>query len=508
MNIRVNTTVFFTSALVILVFVGLGAFFPAATEAKTQAVQTFISSQLGWYYSIAMMAAVGFVIYLLFSRFGDIKLGKEDETPEFSNVSWFAMLFSAGIGIGLLFFGVAEPLIHYLNPPHSEPQSQEAAIQSLRIVFFHWGFHGWALYVIVGLSLAYFSYRFELPLTFRSILYPLIGDDIHGFWGNLVETLAVFATMFGIATSLGLGVMQVNAGMDFAGLMDVNQTNQLIIIAGITLMATISVVSGLDAGIRRLSELNFFLGVGLLLFIFVAGPTVFLMKAYIQGMGEYVSGFVSLGLYTDAFGSNSQWMQNWTLFYWGWWISWSPFVGMFIARISRGRTIREFILGVLGVPCIFITFWMTVFGGTGIYLQRVGGAELATANISESIPKALYLLLENLPFTNITIGIAILSGMIYFVTSSDSGSLVIDILTSGGDPDPPVWQRVFWAVTEGAVASILLVTGGLKALRAASLTTALPFSIVIIVMSYNLVQALRADYNNEPIHPDMEEEQG
>ena len=512
---KINRTVFFTSAGIILLFVSFGALFTETAGAWTSATQNFIATQLGWFYSLCMTFFLGFVVWILFSKYGHIRLGQPDETPKYNYLTWFSMLFSAGIGIGLLFFGVAEPLYHFTHPPHATGEvagSVAAAEKAIAVTFFHWGLHGWSLYVIVGLSLAYFGYRRDLPLTFRSTLYPILGEKIYGLPGDVIEILAVFGTLFGVATSLGLGVIHVNTGLSMFGWLEYSTTNQILLIAGITVVATISVVSGLDRGIRRLSEINFSLGVVLLAFVFFLGPGLFLIRAYIQDLGYYIQHLPELSLMTGAYAAdadgltaNINWQKAWTVFYWGWWISWSPFVGMFIARISRGRTIREFVLGVLLVPCTFITFWMSTFGNTAIYMQKydtgVGQgvdlmARITSADGTFQFFKAFYVTLEALPWASLTMTVATVSGIIYFVTSSDSASLIIDILTSDNDPAPPVGQRIFWAVTEGAVAAVLMATGGkdaLQALQTASITAALPFSLVILAICYCLVKGLRAE---------------
>jgi len=489
---RFNPYVFVPSALLIAIFVAVGALFPAFTSEITWSIQDFIVTRLGWYYTLVMSFFVVFVGWVLLSGSGDLRLGDHDEEPEFSNLSWFAMLFSAGIGIGLFFFGVAEPLMHFASPPHSEAETVGAAREAMSLTFFHWGIHGWSIYVLVGLALAFFSYRHGLPLTFRSTLYPLLGERIYGRIGDAIEVMAVFATMFGVATSLGLGVLHVNGGLQYLGWLEVSTTNQVLLIGLITAAATVSVVSGLDKGIRRLSELNFGLGVLLLIFVLIAGPTVFLVESFVQNMGHYGQHFIEMSLRTDAFKPESEWQKNWTLFYWGWWIAWSPFVGMFIARISRGRTVREFVLGTLIAPTLFIFFWLTVFGNSALHIELFGSSGMVEA-VQADPYAAFYKMLDSLPYAEITILIATISGAIYFVTSSDSASLIIDILTSG-DIDPPVGQRIFWAVAEGSVAGVLLVAGGqkaLEALQAASLIAALPFSVALICIAYCLVHGLR-----------------
>jgi len=488
---KVNPPVFFVSSGLIALFVALGVGWTDTVTAAFAALQDGIVGRLGWFYIASVAFFLGFVLWLLVSRYGSVRLGKEDDEPEYNRVTWFAMLFSAGMGIGLLFFSVAEPLLHFANPPGATPGGMAAAKVAMTTTFFHWGLHAWAIYIVVGLSLAYFSYRHDLPLTIRSTLYPLLGERVHGPVGHVVDVMAVFGTLFGVATSLGLGVMQVNAGLAHLGLLAVATQNQLLLIAGITLAATASVVSGLDAGIRRLSELNLGLGLVLLVFVFAAGPSVFLLSSFVESLGDYASQVVTLTFRTDAF-QGPEWQKSWTMFYWGWWISWSPFVGMFIARVSRGRTLREFVLGVLFVPTLLTFLWMVVFGNTAIHMELFGEPGMVAA-VQESVPTALFRMLERLPASDLMAALSTLVIATFFITSSDSGSLVIDILTSGGHPDPPVWQRVFWALTEGAVAATLLLSGGLVALQTAALTTALPFCGVMLLVCVSLVVGLRGE---------------
>ena len=439
-------------------------------------------------------------IYLAFSRLAHLRLGADDSEPEYSYGSWFAMLFSAGMGIGLMFFGVSEPMTHFLEPPVGEGGTIDAARNAMQVTFFHWGLHAWAIYIIIGLALAYFSFRHDLPLTLRSALYPVIGDKIYGKWGNAVDIFAILGTMFGVATSLGIGVMQVNAGLNYLFGLPVSIMVQVALIAAITCAATVSVVAGLDAGIRRLSELNLVLALLLMVFVLVAGPTVMLLSSLIQNIGMYLSGLVDMTFRIYAYEPN-EWIGNWTLFYWAWWISWSPFVGMFIARISRGRTIREFILGVLLVPSGFTFLWLTIFGNSGLWLEmHEAGAGLATA-VQTNMPTAIFVLLDQLPLTGITSALATMLIVTFFVTSSDSGSLVIDIISSGGAENPPVWQRIFWAVSEGAVAATLLVAGGLAALQTAAISSALPLIIVMFLVCYGLMKALHAEPSVRGVRP-------
>ena len=487
---------FFPAAIVIGLLVLAAVVAGESAEGIFGAVQDWVARTTGWVYMLAVSGFLVFCLYLGFSRHGNTRLGPNHSRPDYSFISWFAMLFSAGIGIGLLFFGVAEPLMHYLAPPDADPRTIEAAKEAMQVTFFHWGVNAWAVYAVVGLSLAYFSFRHNLPLTIRSALYPLIGERIHGPLGHTIDTLAVIGTLFGVATSLGIGVSQVNAGLHHLFDIPLNSTVQVILIAAITGCATISVVSGLDAGIKRLSELNMILAGLLLLFVIVAGPTLLFFNSFVQNIGLYLGTVIDRSFRLNAYSGDHDWMASWTLFYWGWWISWSPFVGIFIARISRGRTIREFVFGVLLVPSVFTFIWMTAFGNGALSFELSGEGSIAEM-VGTNMPLGLFAFLEHLPGSSIVSFIAIILIITFFVTSSDSGSLVIDTITSGGQLNPPIWTRVFWAVTEGVVAAVLMVTGGLGALQTATITTALPFTFVIILACMGLMRGLRMEAAKE-----------
>jgi len=489
-RLELSPGVFFPAVIVIAVFVIIGVAFTETAEALFDAVQSGIVGNFGWLYVLSVAFFLIFVVVLFFSPWGSIRLGEDDSEPEYSYLSWFAMLFSAGMGIGLVFWSVAEPMFYFMDSPTVESQTAEAASEAMRLTFFHWGVHAWAIYIVVGLSLAYFSFRKGLPLSIRSAFYPLLGDRIYGPIGHTVDVLAIFGTVFGVATSLGLGVMQVAAGLDFVldlGLEDATGL-QLLLITGITLVATISVVAGLDKGIRRLSNFNMTVAVILVLFVFAVGPTVFILNNWVENTGNYLQSLVETTFWIDAWG-DGEWHGTWTLFYWGWWIAWSPFVGMFIARVSRGRTIREFIGGVLLVPAAFTTFWLTTFGNTGLYRELTGEGGIAGLGAEEM----LFALLQGFPLTLVTSVLAMIVIIAFFVTSSDSGSLVIDMLASGGNPDPPTIQRVFWALLEGLVAGVLLYAGGLAALQTAAIATGLPFAVVLVFMCISLLKALRSE---------------
>ncbi|MBB4211641.1 choline/glycine/proline betaine transport protein [Rhodothalassium salexigens DSM 2132] len=489
---QINPPVFFVSAGLILTLAGLGVAFGADAEPVLTHALDWITDTFGWFYLLSVAGFLVFVLYLGMSRHGHIRLGPDNSEPEYGHLSWFAMLFSAGMGIGLLFFGVAEPVMHFVEPPEGAGGTVDAAREAMKLTFFHYGIHAWAIYIVVGLSLAYFAFRHDLPLTIRSALYPLLGKRIHGRIGHAVDIFAVLGTMFGVATSLGVGVMQVNAGLaHLFGIPD-NTTMQIVLIAGITGLATISVVMGLDGGIKRLSELNLLFALGLLLFVMVVGPTEFILQTFVENTGTYLSDLADLTFQLYAYEPND-WVGGWTLFYWGWWIAWSPFVGMFIARISRGRTIREFVMGVLFVPVGFTFLWLTVFGDTALSIELSGNGGAISAAARDNMPTAMFVMLEELPLSSISAGLSTALVITFFVTSSDSGSLVIDMITSGGSAEPPVWQRVFWAVSEGVVAAALLLAGGLVALQSAAIGSALPFTVVIIAICFSLLKGLRME---------------
>jgi len=492
-TLRFHPVVFSFSAIAILLFLFLGSTFTEPTGILLTWLHEKIITTSGWFYILVVGLFFIYVIWLYFSKHGSVRLGKDDDEPEYIYWAWFSMLFSAGMGIGLLFFSVAEPIMHFALPPRGlEPESVEAARQAMAITFFHWGMHAWAIYIIIAISLAYFSFRHDLPLSLRSALYPLIGKHIHGFAGNLVDILAVFGTLFGLATSLGLGVMQVNSGLDYLGVLSVTTGNQILLIILITLGATISVAMGLDRGIRRLSEFNLAIAGLLLLFVLIFGPTVFLLSSFIQNIGLYVSNLMNMTFRTDVF-LGIEWQMSWTMFYWAWWISWSPFVGMFIARISRGRTIREFIAGVMLVPTTLTFFFLTVFGNTALHIELFGQGDMI-AVVSENLATAIFAMLDILPLSGISAVLTTIVITVFFITSSDSGSLVIDTITSGDHPDRPAKQRVFWALIGGAIAAVLLLSGGLTALQTAAITTALPFSVALLVAMWGFYRGLQSDH--------------
>jgi len=489
---QLNKKVFVSASAIIIALLLYTVALPKQAQTVFTLVQASIVDNGSWFYVLSVAFIFFFVIFLGLSRYGDIRLGPDHSTPDYPLASWLSMLFAAGMGIGLMFFGVAEPLMHYLSPPTAQTGTVAAVQEAMKMTFFHWGLHAWAIYAIVALVLAYFSYRHNLPLTLRSALYPLIGERIYKWPGHLVDVFAVVSTVFGVATSLGLGASQVNSGFGYLFGIDVSITNQIIIMCGITALAVTSVATGLDKGIKILSETNMILAVILLVLIFVLGPTVFLLKAYLQNIGDYLSDIVHNTFNLFAY-KKTTWIGGWTIFYWGWWLAWAPFVGIFIARISRGRTIREFILGVMLIPTVFTLLWMTIFGNSAIDLVHNQGVTALGDMVSQDSSVALFVFLENFPLSTVLSFFSVLMIVIFFVTSCDSGAMVVDMLCSHGSNDTPLWQRVYWAVGIGVVAAILLVAGGLNALQTMTIASALPFAIVLLLAIVGLIKALRVE---------------
>ena len=493
------------------------------------AIRGWIEASLSWYYIVIVMGLVLFCLIMMFSRFGSIRLGDDDSRPEFSNFSWFAMLFSAGVGIGILFFGVAEPIFYfdnsgafgYPNNPHADVAGATSmdltrAVHAMRVTYFHWGFHGWAVYVVVGLCLAYFGFRKKLPFTMRSALHPIIGDRIYGPIGHGVDLLAVFGTIFGVATSLGLGVNQMATGLNVLFGVDPGITTQILLIVGISIVATFSAVTGVGNGIRIISEWNIWLSLVLLAFFLFGGPFKWLMGFFVTSLGDYIWNVIPMGFWTAGTEKEIAWQGGWTIFYWGWWISWAPFVGLFIARISRGRTIREFMVGVMFVPTTIAFFWLCMFGGNAIYMELNAAGGVGTAGIVDlvkawNLPAALYGTIERLTDIStlrwVMSALATLLLATWFITSSDSGTLVITTMLSMGDDDPPQRFRIVWGLGEGFVAAVLLLAGGLKALQTASIAAALPISVIMVFMAYGLLKSLSEDSSAVPA-PAPEEGQG
>jgi len=507
----VHPVVFPVALVIIALFIAVTILLGEQASAAYSWLFDFIGANFGWFYLLAVNMFIVALLYFAFSKYGNIKIGGVEAEKEFSDFSWMAMLFSAGMGIGLMFFSVLEPVFYFTSPPGYwgvEAGTSGAASAALAQTFFHWGLHPWAIYGLVGLGLAFFSFNRGLPLTFRSIFWPLLGERIYGWPGHVIDLITVFATLFGLSTSLGLGVSQVNSGLQYvfgSGWLNVaavpnNTLTQVALIAGITAIATLSVAAGLDGGVKRLSTINLYLMLALLGFLIVVGPTVYVLGVWVGGLGTYLGNVVELGFFRGANGVGGGTVTAWTVFYWGWWIAWSPFVGMFIARISKGRSVREFVLGVLFLPSLFSTLWLSVFGGAALKGSVIGegtGAVLQAYNANGYgwfETRGMFVMLRQYPLGAISALLATLLVITFFVTSSDSGSLVIDHLTSGGKHDVPKVQRIFWAVTEGAVASILLIGGGLTALQTAAITTGLPFAVILTLMVYTVYLGLDNEY--------------
>lgn len=486
------------SGLLVIAFLLFSVADPTYANSVFSAAKAFIAAEFAWYYMGLMSLVLFLVVGLVFTRYGSIRLGKDSDRPEFSNFSWFSMLFGAGIGIGILFWSIAEPIYHFQsNPFISEGQqlTVEAAQVAMRISIFHWGLHGWGLFAMIGLILAYYHYRKGLPLSIRSSLYPVFGDRIYGPIGHIADLLAVFGTVFGIATSLGLGAQQINSGLNYMTGIEISTSNQIMIIALLSVIATVSVLSGLNRGIRLLSELNMHLTMVMLAIFVIVGPTAYLLGALVTNFGDYAVNAIELGLWVNP-DPDGKWQGSWTIFYWGWWIAWAPFCGIFIARISKGRTIREFILGVLIAPTMLALIWITIFGNAAMYIELFGGGgvvEATNADTTMALFKTIETLAGNELLTALMAGICVIMLVTYFVTSADSATLVICTLISMGAEHPLARYRVFWGAAVGAVAAVLLLAGGLEALQTATIVAALPFSFILILAIYGLFKSLRSE---------------
>jgi choline/glycine/proline betaine transport protein len=504
--------------VLIAVFIAATILLGDAAAGVYDGIFNAINVNFGWFYILAVNIFIIALVSFALSKYGKIRLGGVYAEEEFSDFSWMAMLFSAGMGIGLMFWSVAEPMWHMntgggnLFPAAGgvgADATGAAAQAALATTIFHWGFHPWAIYGLVALGLGFFSFNRGLPLTFRSVFYPLLGDRIYGWPGHIIDLVTVFATLFGLGTSLGIGAQQIAAGLNVVGGIPSGISTQVGVIAVVTGIAALSVASGLQKGVKRLSQLNVYLMIAFLSFIMAVGPTLFLLDGIVQSVGFYLQNFFEMSWWTDSFfaagaagalgggarGSGyADWGHFWTVFYWGWWLAWSPFVGLFIARISRGKTIRQIVIGVLLIPTSFSAFWLGAFGGAAIFADVTLGAEIATTVFNQGNEFAMFAMLDAYPLSSITSVLVILLVTTFFVTSSDSGSLVVDHLTSGGKHNVPRGQRIFWAVTEGAVAAVLLIGGGLSALQTASITTGLPFAAILLVMVYSTLVGLRSEY--------------
>lgn len=484
--------VFYISIILLLLFLGFGFLFPETLLMVTDTLFGLITNNLGWVYLAAVLGILIFTLFLAFSKYGKIRLGDDDDRPEYSTFSWFAMLFSAGMGIGLVFWGVAEPIFHYAQPPLGiEPESSQSATMAFRYAFLHWGLHPWGIYAIVGLALAYATFRKKRPCLISSTLYPLLGEKTKGPIGKAVDILALVLTVIGVSTSLGMGALQVNGGLATLFHIPNNINVQIIIIIVITILFLISATTGLDKGIRILSNTNIIIAVALLIFVFSFGPTVFLIDTFLVSLSGYIQNILPMSLALTPF-ENDPWLGNWTIFYWAWWISWGPFVGTFIARISKGRTIKEFILGVIIMPAIFCCIWFTVFGGTALYFEIFDGLNIVT-EVTKDITVGLFVTLSYLPFGKVVSFIAIMLITTFFVTSADSATFVIGMFSRNGDLNPDNKIKMIWGTVLSLMSIVLLLSGGLVAMRNTSIIMALPFVIIIILMCVATYKALKKE---------------
>lgn len=480
--------------LIVILFVSLYCgIFPTQANEDFSIVKSYIFNNLSWVYVLMVTIFVLFLVIIALSKLGNIRLGSDSSRPKYSFFSWIAMLFAAGMGIGLMYFGVAETMSHYANPAIED--TLQRAKEAQLYTFFHWGIHAWAIYAVVGLVLAYFAYRYKLPLAIRSGLYPLLKDKIHGPIGNIVDTFALCSTFFGIATTLGFGVVQLSAGLESLGLIsESNFTVQAIIVVVVMAIAITSAFTGVDKGVKKLSELNLSLAFVLMAFILITGPTIYILSTFSEGIGYYISNFANLTFNTFAYETEAkEWFSGWTIMYWAWWISWSPFVGLFIARISKGRTIREFIVAVLLVPSLFNFLWMTVFGSSGVWLDKFV-ANGGLSQLASDPDTLLFRFFEYFPFTGLLNVIAILIIVIFFVTSADSGILVMNSIASKEKRNTPKWQNIFWGVLLIILSLTLLRAGGLASLQTMTLISALPFGLTMLLLCFSLWKALRIDH--------------
>ncbi|MGJ8515134.1 choline BCCT transporter BetT [Carnimonas bestiolae] len=492
---RLNPVVFFSSAIVIVALAVWSLITPGSADHVIQSILGWISEGFGWYYFLAAAIYVVFVVFIACSRYGDIKLGPEQSKPEYSMFTWASMLFAAGIGADLIFFSVAEPLTQYLQPPQATPESMAAAREAVVWPLFHYGITGWSMYALMGMALAYFSFRYHLPLSIRSALFPLIGKRIYGPIGHTVDTAALLGAIFGIATSLGITVVQLNYGLNFLFGVKEGIGPQAVLIVISVIIATISVVSGVGRGIRRLSELNVLLSILLFVFVLCAGDTVFLLNALVENVGDYIGGFITMSMDTMAYNRPVEWQNTWTLFFWSWWIAWAPFVGLFLARISRGRTIRQFVLGTLIIPLIFTLMWLSVFGNGALYEVMHGNHALGDIAINHP-ERAFYALLQQYPWVPFSAGLTTLTALLFYVTSADSGALVLANFSSylkDPESDAPRWLRIFWSAAIGLLTIAMLFVGGISTLQSATMIFGLPFSFVMFFIMWGLFKSLKVE---------------
>ncbi|WP_027963054.1 glycine betaine uptake BCCT transporter [Halalkalibacillus halophilus] len=500
------TRVFYISLVIALLFIIWGvlpeSLLPNGNlNNVTENIQGILVSNFGWFYLLSATAFLIFAIFLVVSKYGNIVLGKDGDQPEYNYITWFGMLFSAGMGIGLVFWGAAEPLSHYNSPPFSVGDDDEAARVAMRYSFFHWGLHPWGIYAILALALAYFQFRKDAPGLISSTLTPLFGERMNGGYGTIVNVIAVFATIFGVATSLGLGAQQISSGLGFVSdNLENTITQQLIIIGIVTVLFMLSALTGLNRGIKYLSTTNIILMFVILLFLLFAGPTNFIMNFFTTSLGSYIQNLPSMSFRTTPFSAeDTDWLEGWTIFYWAWWIAWAPFVGMFIARVSRGRTVREFVIGVLLVPTVFGALWFSVFGGSAISLEYHQNMDVYSVIGEIGEEGALFTVLESYPFSLITTLLAILLISTFFITSADSATFVLGMQTTGGSLNPQLRVKMAWGIVQSATASVLLWQGGLGALQTASIIAAFPFVFILLMIIFSLVKAFKEEARNYPL---------
>lgn len=504
-----KTAVAVPTAVIVLGFVGLAAVAPRWLSDLLKEANTSVVNGLGWYYSLIVAGFVGFALLVAFGPYGNITLGPDDEPPSYSLVSWFAMLFAAGMGIGLVFWGVAEPLNHYASPPPGTPAGTSDAMkaqEAMTTSFLHWGLSAWAVYIVVGLAIAYTVHRKGRKVSLRWALEPLFGRRVRGWFGDVVDVFAIVGTLFGVAASLGFGASQFSSGLDYLGILKSNIWVLLAVIAIITALATCSVLSGLDRGIKWLSNANLVLAAVLALAVLLLGQPLFVLREFVQTIGDYLSNFVHLSFRTLPFQGEAgeSWLGSWTTYYWGWWISWSPFVGIFIARISKGRTVREFVAGVLAVPTLVTFLWFSIMGGTALWQQLHGPGGLVSPDNKVDNVNALFQVLEHIPASNLLIVGFLILLVIFFVTSADSAAFVVDMVATGGEQNPPVLTRVMWAVLGGGIAAVLLwggavsggedLTAGLGALQTMTIIAAAPFSVVMVLACLATLRAFSNEH--------------
>ncbi len=494
LGLQTIPAIFFTSAALAVLFVALAIPFNEPVAEFFQALTAWTTTYMGWFYVLSVTGLLGFLIWVACSRYGDIRLGEDGVEPEYGTATWFTMLFAAGIGTILMFWGVAEPMSHFANPPLEgvEGGTRESAQLAMSISLYHFGLHTWTIFTLPALVIGYFSYRHGLPMRISSIFYPLLGKRVHGPVGWVIDIIALLGTLFGVAVSVGLGTMQLNSGLSHLFGVPETDMSRFVIVAVITAVATVSVALGLDRGIRRLSQFNIAIALLLMLFIWVAGPTLLITKGTVENMGHYITNLPWLAFWNEAY-QGTDWQSSWTVFYWAWTISWAPYVGIFIARISRGRTIRQFVTGALGAPTLFSVVWFSVFGLAAFDLELSQGVDLAT-QVEADVSVALFSFLSEFPLAMVASGASVLIIVIFLTTSADSAALVVDLLSRRDDQPSQVRQRVFWTLVLGAVAGTLLLGGGLDALQNVITTLGLPFCALLVFMAVAMARALHADY--------------